>query len=342
MQKTISRWFLFGLLLGWALTHATVFAQSGKSQDAKPTAVDKIRQGLDKSITIDFTGQSLVDVLNHFKDKTGLPINVDPMILIQGGIGVFPMPGGDPNGVQVTMKGTNEKAGQILRRTLNAHRLSYVILEDGLLITSEDQAVARQMRQRVSVDLDEVPLKKAARELARNYGINLIIDPKVAKQADMPVSLQLDNTGIETTLRLIAEMANLKAVRMGNVMFITTEEKAKKIREEEDHQFDNPMNPRMPNMPFGLPGAAAGLGGFGGFGGIAPVPLPMRRGIAPPALQIAPDLPAPGVGPAPPVNPAPAPVKKGGTAPVPPPPPPPPGTQRPDVPVAPPPPPVRP
>src|ERR1051326_1488482 len=118
------------------------------------------------------------------------------------------------------------------------------------------------MRQRTSVDLEDIPLKKAVRDLARQHGINLVIDPRIAKQADTPVSLQLDNTGLETTIRLLAELANVKAVRMGNVMFVTSEERAKKIREEEAHQFDNPLNPNLPWF-----GAAGVGGGFGGFGG---------------------------------------------------------------------------
>jgi hypothetical protein len=319
----ISRWFLFGLLLGWALTHATVFGQqAGKTTDAKPAAVDKIRQGLDKTITIDYTGQTIAEALNHFREKTGVPINIDPVALMNQ----MPMPpgGGEPIGGQFVIKGKDEKASQILRRTLSAHRLAYVIIDDAVLVTSEDTAVMRQMRQRVSVDLDEVPLKKAARELAKNHGINLVIDPKVMKQAEAPVSLQLENTGIETTLRLLAELASLKAVRMGNVMFITSEEKAKKIHAEEQHQFDNPLNPNMPGA-YPYP-PILNLGMAGGFGGIAMPAMPVQ------AIQkVLPPAPGGGV-----VVEAPGPVPVQPPAADAPPPPPPPA-QRPAAPPAPPP-----
>jgi hypothetical protein len=319
MRTLISRWFLFGLLFGWALTHATVFGQqTGKTTDTKPVTVDKIRQGLDKTITIDYTGQTLAEALNHFREKTGLPINIDSVAFMNQ----MPMPpGGDPMGGQVTIKGTNEKASQILRRTLSAHRLSYVFIDDAILVTSEDTAVMRQMRQRVSVDLDEVPLKKAARDLAKNHGINLVIDPKVMKQAEAPVSLQLDNTGIETTMRLLAELASLKAVRMGNVVFITNEEKAKRIQDEEKHQFDNPLNPNMPGIAY-----PPAIGLVGGFGGIA-MPAQAIQKVAPPVVDVAP--PPPVQAPPPPVKPI-DPVNRGGSAPANPPPPPPlPSVQRP-------------
>jgi hypothetical protein len=331
MRTIISRWFMFGLLLGWSLTHATVFGQTGKTaEEPKATPFSKIRAGLDKSVTVDFTGQSLVDVLNHFRDKVGVPINVDPVVF-----GPMAFNPGDPmGGAQITIKGTNEKASTILRRTLSAQRLSYVILEDGVLITSEDAAVHRQMRQRVSLDLTDVPLKKAARELARNHGVSLVIDPKVAKDTDTSVSLQVDDTTLETALRLMAEMADLKAVRMGNVIMITTETRAKKIREEEQNQ--NSFNPMLNQVfPQGVVGGF-GFGG-GGFGGVGrAIALPARGVAAPglppgvpmqaePPVQIDPAPPVPGVKPV-------APPKPGTTAPAPPPPPPP-AVQRPDQPV---------
>jgi hypothetical protein len=79
-------------------------------------------------------------------------------------------------------------------------------------------------------------------------------------------------------------------------MFITSEEKAKKIRDEEQHQFDNPLNPNLPMMAPIVRGAAFG-GAIGGIGGpgiqvvapgqIAPPPPP---GVElPPAKAIEPE-----------------------------------------------------
>jgi len=259
MRTMISRWFLFGLLFGWALTHATVFAQQSAGKTA--SALEKLRANLDKNITIDYNGQSLTDVLNHFRDKTGVPINIDQTALMQG----VPVP--DGNVGQVTLKATNEKASQVLRKLLNAHQLCYILFEDSVLVTTDDMATMRQMRQRVSVDVEDIPFNKAVRNLAKNHGLNLVIDPKVMKQSEAPVSLQLENAGIETAVRLLAELANLKAVRMGNTMFVTTEEKAKKIREEEQHQLDNPLSPNLP-----VPPPAIRVGGA--LGAIMPARVP--------------------------------------------------------------------
>ena len=221
----------------------------------------------------------------------------------------FMRPDGQP--MQFQIKATNEKTSQVLRKFLNNYRLSYVIFENSVLVTTEEMAIVRQMRQRVSVNLDEVPANKAIRDLAKNHGINLVIDPKVATQAEAKVSLQLDNTGIETAVRLVAELASLKAVRMGNVMFVTSEEKAKKIRDEEQHQFDNPLNPHNP--AFSPPAVGFG-GGFGGvIGGAMPLPRLVPGNVVPGVL---PPGPPPGID-LPPVKPdAPPPKRDPGDAPV--------------------------
>lgn len=326
MQSILSRWFMFALLFGWAMTHATVFGQGfGKAQpDGKNlTAIEKIRTGLDKSVTFDFVGQSMTDVLNHFREKTGVPINVDHTALMMMGMNLDP---GQPN-PQVELKAKDEKASAVLRRLLNGYRMTYIIFEDSLLVTSEDMATLRQMRQRVSVNVDDVPLKKAVADLAKNHGVNLVIDRSLAKDVvDGAVSLQVDNTGIETALRLLAEQAGVKAVRMGNVMYITTAAKAKTIREEEPQQLDNPLNP---NMPGGVPPIA-----FAGMGGGIAMP---GRGVAPAIPLLPPAVDLPGVPDRPVEAPPVAPKKVIPLNPAPPAPPvvPPTGVDRPAVPVPP-------
>jgi hypothetical protein len=246
------------------------------------------------------------EVLNHLRDRSGLPISMDDQSLAIVGMN-FLRPDGQP--MQFRVKATNEKAGGVLRRFLNNYRLSYVIFENSVLITTDEMAVMRQMRQRVSVNLEDVPANKAIRDLARGHGVNLVIDPSVGTLAETRVSLQVDNTGIETALRLLAELASLKAVRMGNVMFVTNETKAKKIRDEEPHQFDNPLNPHLPggNVPpvIGFGGIAmpprAILGNVGGAPAAPAVDLPLQKPDAPP----------------PPANPGEEPVRKKVVMPVP-------------------------
>lgn len=281
MRKQFSHCLLFGLLIAWALSHATVFGQPS----AKPTGGDRLRQGLDKIVTVDYTGQSLSEALNHLRDKTGLAITIDQNTVLQ--LGVNP----DDNVGQVQIKATSEKASQVLRKMLMPYGLTYVVFEDAVLITTEEMAIVRQMRQRVSVDLEDVPFRKAIRELARAHGINVVLDPKVMKQVDTPVSLQIDNTGVETTIRLLAELASLKAVRMGNVMFVTSEDKARKIRDEESHQYDNLLNPNLAGVAMPALFGGAGIGRAVGRGpanalpAIPEMPVPANPPVPPQGVE---------------------------------------------------------
>src|SRR5262245_46992965 len=129
MRTAISRWFMFGLLIGWSLTHANVFGQPiAKSGDGQSTSnIDKLKQGLDKSLTVDYAGQTITEVLNHLRDRSGLAISVDDQALMM--IGMNPH-GPDGLNQQFQVKATNEKAGNVLRRFLNNYRLCYVIIEN--------------------------------------------------------------------------------------------------------------------------------------------------------------------------------------------------------------------
>ncbi len=107
-------------------------------------------------------------------------------------------------------------------------------------------------------------------------------------------------------MRLLAEMAGLKAVRMDNVMVITTEERAEKLRKEEKDLLPSPLDD-MNNLRLQQ---AAGGGGVPGLNFVGPafkaVPPPLARDgdpkdpptpeptvapMLPPAVELAPVAP---------------------------------------------------
>jgi hypothetical protein len=256
MRSHLHRAILPALLLTWALTHAAVFGDDPKTAKGSKdqTSVERIRKALDQPVVLDFQGGSIQEALQHLREKTGMEFNLDQMALAIMGVNI-----NDNGGEPIALKSSGGKLSVALRKLLGARQLAYVIFEDSLLITSTELATLRQMKQRVNLDVDEVPLAKALRELARTYAFNLVIDPKIAKDSQKPVSLSLDGANLETSVRLLAEMAGLKAVRMDNVLFITNEECANKIRKEDkDSQPEDPIGPGRLNL-----NGAAALGGFG-------------------------------------------------------------------------------
>src|SRR5262249_31937001 len=131
-----------------------------------------------------------------------------------------------------SIKVTNARLRTGLRAMLGQFNLSYTILGDRVLITSEEMAVYRQLRPPVSLDLDGTPLRTALNQLARQTAVNLLLDPRAAKEAQTPLTVRVDDVPLEAAVRLLAEFAGLKPARMGNVLLVTTEERADKLRAE--------------------------------------------------------------------------------------------------------------
>jgi cytidylate kinase len=95
----------------------------------------------------------------------------------------------------------------------------------------------------VAIELADVPAGKALREMARKAGISLVFDPRIGKSVNQTISLQVDEATVETGLRLIAELVDLKAVRMGNIVFVTDPVRADRIRKEEAIVIETTTSP---------------------------------------------------------------------------------------------------
>ncbi len=224
------------------------------------TPADRVRKALDQNIaSLEIDNQQLPLALEQLREETKVPFVLDRTTIAQVmGLDV-------DNGAPVRAKLQNIKARAALRNILNQYSLSYAVIGESVVITSEEMAVYRQLKQRVSVDLDKVPMDKALRGLARETATNLVVDNHAQKESQNPVTLQLDDVPLETAVRLIAEGAGLKPVRMGNVLLVTTKAHATELRSEPELA----PAPRMPgiegNLPPGL--AVPGIGP-----GVVPAP----------------------------------------------------------------------
>jgi hypothetical protein len=167
-----------------------------------------------------------------------------------------------------------------------------VILGDTVLVTSPELAIHRQMTQPVSMNLDQVQVATVLKQLAKDTATNLVLDPRKAKEAQVPLSLQLDDVPLETAVRLVAEVAGLKPVRMGNVIFVTTKDRATELRADPELS-PTPAPPgyfagagiAVAAPPMMRPGPP--IGGFPPPAGAAPRPVaPPPPAVAPPAKQL--------------------------------------------------------
>jgi type II secretory pathway component GspD/PulD (secretin) len=241
---------------------APVPPRSGGS-DASP---DAARKALDQTVTLDFGETPLAAALAQIAEKTKVQVVLDRTSIQQLGL--------DPNDMPVSarLKDVKLKAG--LRTVLAHYNLAYAAIGDTIIVTTEEVAQQRLLRQSVEVDADKQPLADVLKRLGRSTGINLVIDPRQAKAAQAAVTLQIDDVPLETAVRLLSELAGLKPVRMGNVVFVTSEERADRLRADGD------LVPVAPSAMAGDRPTAIMLPAGGG-------------AAAPPPPPVAPAVPAP-------------------------------------------------
>jgi hypothetical protein len=142
-----------------------------------------------------------------------------------------------------------------------------------IVISTDEGLSARQMRQRVS--LSPGPAGAVLTDLANRSGANIVLDPRQKKSlGEAACDLTLSDVTLETAVRLAAEVSGFRAVRMGNVLFVTSNDRAEKLRADADGP--TPPLTTVPGfmtmedraVPLPVPPAP---------GGVAPPPPPVIR-----------------------------------------------------------------
>jgi len=251
-----------GLVTGLAFVLALTAAPAAPvpTEDKKPaeTPAEKVRKALDQTIAnLEIENQQLPLALDQLREETKINFVLDRATIAQLGIDV-------DNGAPVKAKLQNVKVKSALRNILNQHGLGYAIVGDTVVVTTEDMAVYRQLKQRVSLDLDRVQVEKALKGLARETATNLLLDNRAQKDGQTAITLQVEDVPLETAVRLIGEAAGLKAVRLGNVVLVTTKAHATELRSEPELA----PSPRIPGLDMPVPGVAVPAVP------VAPVPAP--------------------------------------------------------------------
>ena len=96
--------------------------------------------------------------------------------------------------------------------------------------------IHRRMEKRLLVD--------ALEEIAEYSDATVVLDESVGEKAKETVSARFLNATPETAVRIVADRSGLTVVRMDNVLYVTTREKAAKLRE--DVERDKKQARQMP------------------------------------------------------------------------------------------------
>jgi hypothetical protein len=233
--------------------------------DAKPAAANKaakLRAKLAEPVELDKgidANTPLKDALEFFASNWDMTIIIDPKAFEMIGVQkVEEQPVQLPKMVGVSRTtALRMLLGQIKG---DAYSGTYLIRGDHVLITTTWHATPEVWRDgppgagasipTVEVEFDRRPLDEALKEIADHSGINVVLDPNVGEKARKTVTARLNNTRVDSAVRILAAMADLRSIAIDNVLFVTSAEKAKALRIEEAEAKPEPIpEPKKEAVP---------------------------------------------------------------------------------------------
>jgi hypothetical protein len=218
--------------------------------------IAKARAAMAHRVTIQAENKSLTEAVALFKEIGKAEIFLDT--------GTIQMMGMDINTPAVTIDVKDVPLKDAMIKAFATVNLRCGVTAQGIVVSTDEGITVRQLRQRVNLDAENRLLGDVLKGLANETGANVVIDPRIAKKAaDEKISLKLDDVPLETAVRLAADVGGYAVIRMSNVLFVTSEARAEKLRPD----ADKPVPP-TPGNPFFL-----GIDNFGG--GIVPQPVPL-------------------------------------------------------------------
>jgi hypothetical protein len=80
--------------------------------------------------------------------------------------------------------------------------------------------------------MEKRQLRDALEEIAEDSGATVVFDESVGEKAKETVSARFLNSTAETAVRIVADRYDLTVVHLDNVLYVTSREKAAKLRED--------------------------------------------------------------------------------------------------------------
>lgn len=220
----------------------------------------KARAALDQKVTLKAENKSFNEVIEMFHEAT----KVD-FVLDQGALQLVGMSADQPL-VKFDAKDTTVR--DALKQAFGKYNLKIGVTASGIAVSSDEGLIARQFRQRVNIDAEGKPLVAVVKMLADDTGANLLVDPRAFKKGEEPtVTAKLDDVPLETAVRVVAELSGVRVVRMSNVLLLTNDDRAEKLKNDADKPVQpTPLNPVFPPefggpFPPGVGGAVPGVPG---------------------------------------------------------------------------------
>jgi hypothetical protein len=237
----IRRAFSWRLLLVSATVALTGFVVVSKAEGPKPPQADAANREAKSAatlaaklalpITIDgVEGVPLKEVVQFLSERFNVAILIDlPAFMKYSEIQ-------DIENQSVKLpRMTNVRLRTALRRLLTQVDADF-LQQDGAVVVVPRSRATSVLREPVHATFTERPLEEALQDLAESTGVSVVVDLRVGAKAKAPVNANLVNVPMETAVRVLADMVDLKSIRMDNLLYVTTPAKAKEWGLEMDSE----------------------------------------------------------------------------------------------------------
>ncbi len=243
---------IFGLLVlfgAGALTYSFADVPDPEDKAKVENPAKKLRKKLAAPITLEKgidANTAFKDAIEFLVDRFEVPIIVDTAAFTADHKEVAK---GDEDTSQYSVEDApirlprmiGVKLGTVLRLLTAQVNGTYQVRSDYIEITtvprtqpSEWTGEKRRLATKIDAEFDKRPLDEALRELADLSGINVVLDVRLGDIAKSPVTATLTSVPVDTAVRLLADMAELKSVALDNVLYVTNKGNADELQAELD------------------------------------------------------------------------------------------------------------
>jgi hypothetical protein len=131
---------------------------------------------------------------------------------------------------------------RILLSKVPTNNATYRLRAGQIQVTTIDDAATVQLNEPVGGSYRDRPLAEVLDKLAAQSGVTIILDRRVSKQGQVPVRAYLGAfVSLQTALRLLTDMADLRYVIIGNAVYVTSPANADKAAAEVRRRSQLPL-----------------------------------------------------------------------------------------------------
>lgn len=196
---------------------------------AAPLGPRAVHTRLQQSASVGFDqGTRLQDALELISDKYDLTIFIDEeafkkeeatkLQAERKEVGVRPI---------VLPKANDVKLQFVLTTLLGQGDADFLIKDNMITVVPRDWVKGGMpIRQPVDVDVDNGTLQEVFEELSDHTGVSIVLDDRVGEPTKKNLTARFHRGPLVTAVSVLADMRSLRAVLLGNLLYVTTKENA--------------------------------------------------------------------------------------------------------------------